>query len=66
MGNYPANHPVWNILRLLVVGVMLTALLYGNYNSVDSRDVTTVVSVIAALAGYDKLMPKGGNNEGGT
>lgn len=27
--------------------------------------VTTVVSVIAALAGYDKLMPKGGS-EGGT
>lgn len=66
MSNYPANHPLWNILRILVVGVTLTGLLCVNYNAVDSRDITTVVSVIAALAGYDKLLPKGGNNEGGT
>ena len=64
MSSYPANHPLWNILRILVVGTTLIVLLCTNYNAADSRDITTVVSVIAALAGYDKLLPK--SNEGGS
>jgi len=65
MSNFPANHPVWSLLRLLIVGSLLMGFLTYNYNQVDKRDLVTLVGVLAGLAGYDKLMPKGGN-EGGT
>lgn len=65
MSNFPANHPFWNILRLLVVGALLLGFLALNYSRLDPRDATTILGVLAGLAGYDKLMPKGGN-EGGT
>ena len=58
MSNYPANHPLWTILRLLVVGLLLLGFLALNYERLDSRDATTILGVLAGLAGYDKLMPK--------
>lgn len=64
MSSYPANHPLWNILRLVITGLLLMGFLKYNYNQVDIRDAGTLIGVLAGLAGYDKLMPK--SNEGGS
>lgn len=53
--NYPANHPIWKLLRLLIVGGLLLGFLAFNYNQLDSRDTMTVFGTLAGLLGYDVL-----------
>jgi hypothetical protein len=50
-----ASHPVWNLIRLAVVGVVLVMLLKFNYNGLDPRDVLTVFLTLAGLGGFDVL-----------
>lgn len=49
----PADHPLWKLLRLAVVGAILLAFLAMNYNRLDERDATTILGVLLSLAGFD-------------
>ena len=48
-----AAHPIWNLIRLAVVGVVLVMLLKYNYNGLDPRDVLTVFLTLSGLSGFD-------------
>ena len=54
MWNDPA-HPVWRLLRLVVVGALLLGFLALNYNRLDSRDTTTILGVLLGLCGFDAV-----------
>lgn len=47
------SHPIWKLLRTLVVGTLLTAFLSLNYNKMDERDITTILGIAATLLGFD-------------
>lgn len=49
----PADHPLWKLLRILVVGAILLGFLALNYHRLDSRDATTILGVLLSLAGFD-------------
>lgn len=44
-----ANHPVWNLLRLIVMMVALTAILYMTASKFDQTEIKTIV--LAFIAG---------------
>lgn len=50
-----ASHPLWNLIRLVVVGCVLVALLKFNYKGLDPRDVLTVLLTLAGLGGFDAI-----------
>lgn len=56
--NYPANHPVWKLARLIVVGVILLGCLAFVYAGLDQRDLITLIATLAGLGGYDLLKAK--------
>ena len=49
----PSDHIVWKIIRQAIVGGMLLLMLSMNYNKFDSRDITTIVTTLMALGGFD-------------
>ena len=49
----PSDHVLWKILRLAVVGGLLTALLHFNYLGFDKRDVLTILITLGGLGGFD-------------
>lgn len=49
----PSDHVVWKIVRQAIVGGMLLMMLSLNYDRFDSRDITTVVTTLMALGGFD-------------
>lgn len=59
MGNLlnDPKHPLWNLMRLLVVGLVLLGALALNYKNGfhQATDLTTLVEVLLALAGFDGL-----------
>lgn len=56
MVNFPADHPAWKILRLVVVGVVLVASCSFLYNNgFDKKDIVTIAMSLLALGGFDQL-----------
>ena len=53
MNVYPANHPVWKLIRLLIVGSLMLGFLALNYNRLDARDTMTIFGTLAGLLGFD-------------
>jgi RsiW-degrading membrane proteinase PrsW (M82 family) len=53
-----ANHPLWKIIRLAVVGGLLLGFLALNYNRLDNRDTMTIFGTLAGLLGFDALKAK--------
>lgn len=58
MSKYPHDHPIWKILRQLVVGGILLGFLALGYNKLDERDFKTIAGVLGTLAGFDFLKDK--------
>ena len=56
---YPPSHPVWKLLRLVVVCVTLVVslnLLY--HNGWAPKDYVTLLNTLAVLGGYDAIKTK--------
>jgi hypothetical protein len=49
----PSDHIVWKIIRLAVVGTILTIMLAFTYNQFDNRDIITIIVALSGLAGFD-------------
>jgi hypothetical protein len=60
---FDPGHPVWNILRLFVVFVGLTALMYLNSSSFDETEIKTVVELVGLVAGFEYLRHKVGKTK---
>lgn len=50
-----ASHPVWRLARHTVICITLATLLTLNYEKFDNRDFGTILSVLAAGLGFDKI-----------
>jgi hypothetical protein len=49
-----ANHPIWKLLRLVVVGVIMLVLCTFMYrNGFDQKDIVLIVTTLVGLFGYD-------------
>lgn len=56
---YPPSHPVWKLLRLVVVCVTLVVslnLLY--HNGWAPKDYITLINTLTVLGGYDAIKTK--------
>lgn len=53
-----ARHPVWKLLRSLVVGSLALAALWLFYDRLDSRDIGTVLTMMAGVLGFDVAKDK--------
>ena len=52
------SHPLWKLLRLVIVGGLMLGFLALNYNRLDGRDAMTIFGTLAGLLGYDVLKAK--------
>ena len=55
---FDQNHPVWNILRLAVFFIGLTALMFMNADRFDESELKTVVELIGVVAGFEYVRHK--------
>lgn len=56
---YPPNHPLWKLLRLVVVCVTLVVSLNLRYhNGWAPKDYITLINTLAVLGGYDAIKAK--------
>ena len=61
------DHPVWKLLRMIVVGGFVLASLWLFYDRLDNRDVLTILTAMAGVFGYDmtkSAMTKRENQDG--
>lgn len=49
------DHPLWKLLRLLILMAAMTAILWVNASDFDVTEVKSVVMMLFALAGADGL-----------
>jgi hypothetical protein len=50
----PSDHQVWKILRLTVVGTIMTVLCSFLYkNGFDKKDIVLIAMTLLGLGGYD-------------
>ena len=48
------NHPIWKLLRYLVVGIVLTILCATLYQSgYDPKDILLLIGAIGSMIGFD-------------
>ena len=52
------DHPLWKILRMLVVGGFVLASLWMFYDRLDNRDLMTILTAMAGVLGYDLTKAK--------
>lgn len=49
-------HPIWKLLRLIVVGIILTVMLEINYrHGLVPKDLGTIITVLAGTGLFDFL-----------
>ena len=48
-----ANHPIWSLLRIIVVSISLTATLYANASHFDQTELTTIGVIFFVLSGNE-------------
>ena len=59
---YDSKHPIWNIVRLIVVFAGFTILMYLNSDSFDETEVKTLLEMIGLMAGFEFARHKLGKN----
>ena len=63
---FSEDHPVWNIIRLAVVFIGVTVLMYLNGDKFDNGEITTILELSGLVAGFEftrtRLMKKKPND----
>ena len=63
---FPEGHPFWNIIRLIVIFVGVTVLLYLNADKFDDGELRTILELVVLVAGFEvakrSLLKKGPDN----
>lgn len=52
---FPESHPIWSILRTVVLLVGLTVLLYLNANNFDATELRTIVEMVVLAGGFEAI-----------
>ena len=56
------KHPVWSLLRLVVLGLILSPVVYANCNSFDADEIREIIIVLTLAsfgeAGWQMLARK--------
>ena len=55
---FAPQHPVWNILRIIVVLLGLTLLLYLNAETFDEGELKIVLELLGLVAGFEYVRHK--------
>ena len=59
---FEPHHPVWNILRLVVVFIGLTGLMFLNADKFDEGELATVFELVGLIAGFEYVRHKVGKS----
>ena len=59
---FEPHHPVWNILRLVVVFIGLTGLMFLNAEKFDEGELVTVLELVGLVAGFEYVRHRVGKN----
>ena len=52
---FAESHPIWSILRTVVLLIGLTVLLYLNANSFDSTELRTIAEMVVLAGGFEAV-----------
>lgn len=56
------QHPLWSLLRFLILAVCLTVFAWLNAHTFDKTEIWMIVQTLVAMGGYDgltKLLKRG-------
>ena len=56
--------PLWNIIRLVVVFVGLTLMLFLNADKFDQGELATIIEMLGLVAGFEYVRHKMGKTNG--
>ena len=62
---FDPHHPVWNIVRLVVVFIGLTLLLFLNADRFDQGELVTILEMLALVSGFEFFRHKVGKVKNG-
>lgn len=57
---FPADHPVWRLLNLVVILTFLTVFLYLNATKFDQTEVKSIVYMALSVGGWELIKAKTG------
>lgn len=57
------EHPVWSLLRLVIMFSGVTVFLYLNASAFDETEVTTIIEVMLLAGGFEMLKRKIANGK---
>jgi nitric oxide reductase large subunit len=57
------EHPIWSIVRLIVVFAGITIFLYLNSNAFDETEVKTIVELMLLAGGFEVVKRKLANGK---
>lgn len=49
------DHPIWKLVRMLVIGLLAFLFLSFNYDRFDNRDLITILGLVLGVGGFDQL-----------
>lgn len=52
---HEANHPVWSIIRLVVILASMTWILWMNADHFDDTEIKTILTMFFALVGVEGI-----------
>ena len=55
------EHPVWSLIRLVIMFAGVTTFLYLNASTFDETEVTTIVELMILAAGFEAIKRKVAN-----
>jgi hypothetical protein len=58
-----SEHPVWSLLRLVIMFTGITVFLYLNSSAFDETEVTTIVELMLLAGGFEMLKRKLANGK---
>lgn len=57
---YPATHPVWRLLNLVVILTFMTCFLYLNETKFDMTELWSIIYMAGGVGGWELLKSKTG------
>jgi len=55
---FSPHHPLWNIIRLVVVFIGLTLMLFLNADKFDQGELATIIEMLGLVAGFEYVRHK--------
>ena len=60
------EHPVWSLIRLVIMFAGVTIFLYLNSSTFDETEITTIIELMILAGGFEAIKRKSANGDDGS